>query len=248
MDLDQVFSHHKKILFLFSGGKDSTAALYHMKPYWDRMVVGWIDTGDLCEEIREFILNIGKEVPNFVSITSNSIKWREENGWPSPVVPIDYTGLGQVVNGDKPIKICAYLDCCKANIWDQIPPLVQHVNATAVLTGQKQSDHAKDPRENGTWIDGAQYFYPINSWSDDEVREYLVELGITDPRFFTDDTSIDCKTCTGYPEYTDRSNYIKVHHPDAHNEVQRRWRLIKQAVDTSVASLDAALNEDTHEI
>lgn len=248
MDLEWVFSHHKRILFLFSGGKDSTAALYHLKPYWDKMIVGWIDTGDLCEEIREFILGVGKEVPNFVSITSDSRKWREENGWPSPVVPIDYTGLGQMVNGDKPISICAYLDCCKANIWDQIKPLVAHTKATAVLTGQKEADSAKDPRKNGTWIDGAQYFYPINDWSDDQVREYLVEIGITDPRFFTDDTSIDCKTCTGYPQYTARSAYIKTHHPEAHKEVQRRWRLIKQALQPSVAGLDAALNEDTHEI
>jgi 3'-phosphoadenosine 5'-phosphosulfate sulfotransferase (PAPS reductase)/FAD synthetase len=231
MEIDQVLKKHKRVLFLFSGGKDSTAALYHLKPYWDRLVVGWINTGDLCPEIVEFIQGISKQVPNFVTVHSDSQKWREENGWPSPVLPVDYCGLGQYVNGPKPIKISAYLDCCKANIWDQIKPLVEHTKATAVLTGQKDCDHAKDPRENGVWIGGAQYFYPIHDWSEDDVRNYLKEIGITDPRFYTDDTSIDCRTCTGYPQYKARTAYIKEHHPEHYTEVKRRWNLIKAAVE-----------------
>lgn len=231
MDIDNIFASHERVLFLFSGGKDSTAAIYHLKPYWDRMIVGWINTGDLCPEIIDFIEGVAKEVPNFVSVQSDSRAWREENGWPSPVVPIDHTGLGQYVNGPQEFKVSAYLDCCKANIWDQIQVLVDHTSATAVLTGQKDCDHAKDPRKNGVWIQGAQYFYPIHDWSEQDVRDYLKDIGITDPRFYTDDTSIDCRTCTGYPQYKARTAYIKEHHPEHYAEVRRRWDLIKAAVE-----------------
>jgi 3'-phosphoadenosine 5'-phosphosulfate sulfotransferase (PAPS reductase)/FAD synthetase len=231
MQIQDVLDSHEKILFLLNGGKDSVAAFYHLEEHWDRLDVGWIHTNDFCPEIEEFVRSTAIKAKSFTTVYSDSKKWQIENGWPYPVVPMDYTPLGQKVNGKTPITISSYLDCCKANIWDMIPVLIQEIGATAVLTGQRKQDHSKDPRPSGAWIKGAQYFYPIDDWTDDQVRAYLKDhVGLTDPRFYTDDTSIDCRNCTGYPQYKTRTEYIKTHHPEQHAEVDRRWSLIKDAV------------------
>jgi len=234
MNIKDVLDQHENVLFLFSGGKDSVAAFYHLQEYWDSLIVGWINTGDLCPEIESFVRATAKKASRFFTVYSDSRKWQEENGWPYPVVPVDYTTVGQQVSGKTDITISPYLSCCKANIWDQIPVLIEITRSTAVLTGQRKQDDSKDPRPSGTWIKGAQYFYPIEDWTDQEVRDYLRnKVGLTDPRFYTDDSSIDCRHCTGYPKYKSRTEYLKKHHPQAQQEVDRRWGLIRQAVEDS---------------
>jgi len=231
MNTKDILDSHENVLFLLSGGKDSVAAFYYLQEYWDRLTVGWINTGDLCPEIETFIQSIGQNAKSFVTVYSDSQKWQEKYGWAYPIVPVDYSQLGQQVNGKKPIKIAPNLLCCKTNVWDMVPVLIKETKSTAVLTGQRKQDSSKDPRPSGTWIEGAQYFYPIDDWTDNEVREYLKDhVGITDPRFYTDDTSIDCRHCTGYPQYKARTAYIRKHHPTQQQEVDRRWALIKEAL------------------
>jgi 3'-phosphoadenosine 5'-phosphosulfate sulfotransferase (PAPS reductase)/FAD synthetase len=248
MSVEKIFRHHERILLLCSGGKDAVALLYHLENYWDRLVVGWINTGDLCPEIEEFMLGISQKVPNFMVTYSDSRAWRAENGWPSPLVPADYTLLGRAVTGEKNIRVVSNYECCKANVWSPIQTLVEATGATAVLTGQRKEDTSCDPRPSGTWIDGVQYFYPIDDWTLADVQTCLKEQGIQDPRFFGDDTSIDCMTCTGFPQYTERTAYIKKHHPDKHKEVLLRWAHIKEANSRASVAIDTALNEVTNEI
>jgi phosphoadenosine phosphosulfate reductase len=231
MEFDKIFKMHKRIVFMCSGGKDSIAALYYLKHYWDQMVVGWVNTGDLAPEVEQFMQDLSKKIPNFVAVYSDSNKWREENGWPSPIVPIDKTALGELLSEKKEFKVTAYTDCCRANIWVPLKQLADHVGATAVLTGQRKEDDVKAPTKNGEWKEGLQMFYPIDDWSTDDVMEYLDLLGIRGARFSAGDTSIDCLTCTGYPKYTDRTAYIKKHHPKSYKEAARRWELIATACE-----------------
>lgn len=241
MNFDEAFSKHQRVAFLCSGGKDSIAALYYMKDYWDKMVVCWVNTGDLCPHVESYMQKISQEVPNFVASYGDVRKWHEDNGWPSPIVPVDYTSYGQAVSGKKPTKICGTYECCQANIHKPVADLVKSVGATAVFTGARDADELRDPRPSGAWANGSQWFQAIGDWSDEEVFDYLRSIGITDPRFFGDDTSIDCLSCTGYPKYIGRAEYIKQHHPQEHQEVQRRYNLIKAVIISSVTPLDAAI-------
>jgi len=243
MNVDNIFQRHERVLLLFSGGKDATALLYHLKDYWDRLIVGWVNTGDLCPEVEEYVLSVSREVPNFIATYSDSRQWRSVHGWPSAILPADHTVLGRAVTGEKSTKISSAYDCCKANVWEPVKNLLETTGATAVLTGQRKEDTSCDPRPSGTWIDGVQYFYPIDDWTLAEVHSALKEQGIDDPRFFGDDTSIDCVTCTGFPQYTERTAYIKQHHPDKHKEVLLRWADIKEANSRASTALDMALNE-----
>lgn len=241
MDFDAVFRKHRIVAFLCSGGKDSVAALYHMKSYWDKMVVCWVNTGNLCPKVEAYMQSLSQEVPNFIASYGDVKEWQKENGWPTPVVPIEYTKYGQAVGGEKHITLCSTYECCQANIHVPAANLVKAINATAVFTGARRADDLKDPRPNGTWVNGAQWFEAIGEWSDEQVYDYLREIGITDPRFFGDDTSIDCLSCTGYPKYADQAAYIKQHHPEAHKQVQERYNLIKAAIVDSVTTLDTAI-------
>ena len=236
--LEDIFKKHKKVLFLCSSGKDSVATYHYLKPYHNKLTVGWINTGDLAPEVEKYMMDLAAKTPNFIVAKSNSKKWIEKNGYPSVLIPTHNTVLGQHVYGKQPNTIASSARCCQANIWAPIRNLVAHTKATAVLTGQKECDSAKDPRPNGTWIEGAQFFYPINDWTDDDVRSWLKKCGETDPRFDLEDSSVDCLHCTGYPHYTQRAQYIKDNHPVVFKEVQRRMRIISKESNDYLDSIN----------
>tara|TARA_A100000164_G_C21914171_1_gene777319 strand:+ start:1261 stop:1995 length:735 start_codon:yes stop_codon:yes gene_type:complete len=242
MDVAKIFDAHERIILMCSGGKDSVAALYYLEDYWDKLIVGWVNTGDLVPEVESFMQEISRTVPNFIAMYSDSIKWRNENGWPSRVVPVGNTLLEKHIGGTGSFNVTAYHNCCKANIWVPLKQLVDKTKATAVLMGQRQEDDLKNPLKNGQWSEGFQIFYPINDWSTEDVLEYLKQKRISHDRFSAGDTSIDCVTCTGYPQYTDRTAYIKKHHPVAYKEVLRRWNLIAAANLQEQTVLQSALN------
>lgn len=228
MDVDKIFKMHERIVFMCSGGKDSVAALYYLQHYWDKLVVGWVNTGDIAPEVEQFMQDLSKKIPNFVAVYSDSNKWREENGWPSPLVPMDKTSIGELLTEKQEFKVTAFSDCCRENVWVPMRQLADHIGATAVITGQRIEDPIKGNTKHGEWKEGLQMFYPINDWSTDEVLEYLDLLSIRHERFSAGDTSIDCLTCTGYPD-TYPKTYIKKHHPKAFEEAARRWDLIATA-------------------
>ena len=68
MNIKDVLDQHENVLFLFSGGKDSVAAFYHLQEYWDSLIVGWINTGDLCPEIESFVRATAKKASRFFTV------------------------------------------------------------------------------------------------------------------------------------------------------------------------------------
>ena len=43
--MQNIIERHERIALQVSGGRDSIACLYLMRPYWDRVTVYWLDTG-----------------------------------------------------------------------------------------------------------------------------------------------------------------------------------------------------------
>ena len=79
---------------LCSGGKDSLAVTYLLRPHWNKITFYHLDSGDLLPEIREVVDHVEKMVPRFVRIGSDSDSWMKENGYPSDLVPTSCTTLG----------------------------------------------------------------------------------------------------------------------------------------------------------
>ena len=65
-------------------------AVWHLlKPYLDKIYVGWVDTNNNVPEVKAYMTEVSKQSPKFIRYKSDQPKWVEENGMPSEVVPID---------------------------------------------------------------------------------------------------------------------------------------------------------------
>ena len=240
MDFEKLLKRHKRVLFLFSGGKDSVAVYHLIKPYLDRIVVGFVDTGDSAPEILSYIEKIEAQTPNFVRYTSDVKSWIKENGHPSDVVPVEYTSEGHLYGSPKNLKITSYFSCCNANIWEPLAKLAHHVKADAIITGQRNDDEHKSPVQNGTFDGSFHHYYPIVDWNEDQVRAYIKEQGETDARFDLDHTSIDCLTCTAYcASQPERMEYVSKKYPDRYAEMVTNLTAIKDAVISEMVGMYA---------
>ena len=255
MDVKKLLKRHKRILFLFSGGKDSVAVYHLIKPYLDRIIVGFVDTGDSAPEILSYIEKIEAETPNFVRYNSNVKEWIKENGYPSDVVPVEYTAEGHVFGSKKQLKVTSYFSCCRANIWEPLAQLAKHVNADAVITGQRNEDDHKSPIQSGTFDGNFYHYYPIVDWTTDEVVTYIKGQGETDARFDLDHTSIDCMGCTAYcASQPERMEYVRQKYPEKYADMISALTSIQKAVRSEVSGMDALIkgysnsDEEQHEV
>jgi len=97
--IDSVIDRHEKVMFQFSGGKDSLATLEICKPWWHKIFVVYSNPGDEFPETLEVIESIKKLPINFIEVTpdisaTDSI---EQYGFPSDIMPLrntyDYSWL-----------------------------------------------------------------------------------------------------------------------------------------------------------
>ncbi|MBX3659199.1 MAG: phosphoadenosine phosphosulfate reductase family protein [Ramlibacter sp.] len=79
--MTDLFSRHKKVAFQFSGGRDSTAALYLMRPHWGQMTVYHLDAGDQFPETRKVVDAVERDVP-IVRLYSEVSELRSRHGLP----------------------------------------------------------------------------------------------------------------------------------------------------------------------
>ncbi len=84
-----------------------------------------------------------------------------------------------------------------------------------MIFGQRNADSHKSPARNGTIVDGIVRLHPIESWSDDEVREFLLSKMDVPAHYAFKHTSLDCYDCTAFhKESADRIEWMQSVHPD----------------------------------
>ena len=66
---------HGRGALQFSGGKDSLALVYLLRPQWDRLTLYHVDTGDLLPEVREIVDTVEAMVPDFRRIETDAKAW-----------------------------------------------------------------------------------------------------------------------------------------------------------------------------
>lgn len=224
---------HKKVALFFSGGKDSLACLELCKPYLDRIVVIWVNTGSNFPEVEECVTKVALEVPNFVEIPTNQAWSVEINGYPSDVVPVNFTKLGQDVTTQKDIMLRSYLECCNENLWSPAYAKVKELGITGVIRGQRADEGHRAPIKSGYVADGIEYFFPLQDWSNEDVNDYLVKKGVemTERLMMRSHTSLDCWNCTAFTENSvERMEYMKKYHPVKHQSVVKLLQKIDNAV------------------
>ncbi len=218
--IDQLFARHSKIALECSGGKDSIALILLFRNYLSKLVVYWCNPGDPDPDTVETMDWVRSIAPNFVEIQTNVKDFRKQFGAASPIVPMDSPTL----------PIISDHICCMHNIMLPMQNRVLADGNTCVIRGQKNADEDKGQLRSGAVIDGVEYLYPLEAWSDSNVLEYLRQKGVRTPKVYGySKHGIDCLHCTGWWKH-EHLPYLKQEYPVVHQHVRIARNLIKQQI------------------
>jgi 3'-phosphoadenosine 5'-phosphosulfate sulfotransferase (PAPS reductase)/FAD synthetase len=197
----------------FSGGKDSLALVYLLRPSWDRLTLYHVDTGDLLQEVREIVDMVEGMVPDFRRIETDAKGWTAAVGLPSDLVPTSSTPMGLSIGASKR-RIVDRFDCCAINLMIPMHQRMIADGVKLVIRGTKRADLARLPVESGDTGSGYELWLPLQEWSHDEVFAYLRRVGAPICRVYEHKVNApECATCPAWWS-EGRAEYLKKHHPD----------------------------------
>lgn len=240
---DKVFARHSRIALQFSGGKDSLACLYLLRPYLDRLTVYYVNSGDAFPETTELIDALRPHIPHFVEIQGRKPQVEAALGWCSDIVPCGSTGFGQMMGHEGPMLVDRYTCCFKA----LMEPMYERMKAdgiTLIIRGQKNDDDKKPPLRSGSVLDGFEFLYPIEDWNADRLFQYLTDEGAPLPRYYVDGmtSAPDCMSCTAWLEHK-MPQYVRKYHPTKYPALMDRLNRIAVVVQQSYETLQATVKE-----
>ena len=235
--MHSIIERHTKIALQFSGGKDSLACLFLLRPYWDKLTVFWVNTSAVFPETLDIMNQVRAMVPHFIEIKSNALEDVEYNGFPVDILPETRTGFGRLVDGHtKPVMRLSSI-CCATNIWAPMLEAMKTFGATLIIRGQRVSETRKSPVKSGDVIDGVEYLFPIESWSAESVRGFLGDRLPSHYRYT--ETSLDCWHCTAYLfENLGKWKYMREFHPEKLVHVRAKLFDLRSAVRRESAIID----------
>jgi ubiquinone/menaquinone biosynthesis C-methylase UbiE/3'-phosphoadenosine 5'-phosphosulfate sulfotransferase (PAPS reductase)/FAD synthetase len=237
------FARHRRVAFQFSGGRDSTAALYLLRPYWERLTLYHLDTGDQFPETRavfqqvaqDFLVETGRS-PEIIMGDVHAV--RDQFGLASDLAPVDNGDPGRLVSG-RSVKIIGRYECCaRALMWPMHQRMVDD-GITLIVRGQRDDEYATPPKRSGDVADGFEVLYPIQDWTAERVTAYLKDNGLPLAAFYERGVrrAPECMGCTAWWD-EGRAAYLREHHPDAYRSYTQRMRTIRTEIDRQYAMLD----------
>lgn len=244
----ELIDKHDRIILQFSSGKDSVVCLYLLEKFWHKILVVWCNAGDeMPETIRE-IERVKKLPINFLEVRPIlpqplSIQL---HGIPSDIIPLrnvdDYSYLSQRERSG--VAVQSTMSCCNRLLFKPLYEAVKEYGATLVIRGQRLSEDLHSPIKSGDIIDGVQYYFPIENWSEKDVFEYLAENEIDIPEYYDHvGHSLDCATCTGFLDSSkDKIAYIKKNHPEKFKVLHDRLQSLRHSIEIEHQHLIDAVN------
>lgn len=233
---------HERVALSFSGGKDSLAVVYALRPHLDRVTLYHLDTGDLLPEIREIVAHVRSFAPNFVHIQGNVDAWMSKNGLPTDLLPYSAHDVGRAA-GQANVRLTSRYSCCGANLWVPMWERLKADGITLLIRGTKTADLKRMPAKTGETHDGIELWYPINDWSHDDVFAYLREVGAPHNRIYDTMTNApECARCSAWWG-EGRAAYLRKHHPALFTEYTARLRTVTGEIMESVNSLNRELGD-----
>ena len=242
--IDDVFARHSKIAFQFSGGKDSTALLFKMRPYWDRMRVYHLNTGDQHPETTELINQVNQLIPVTV-IQSDVFAVKRQFGLPSDVVPWTSAIRAYECNAGSTPLIQDRVSCCYRTTMEPMHDIMKRMGVTLIIRGQKNADSLKGDLVSGDVLDGFEFLYPISDLTDQDCFDLLEANGIKIPSYYSEGLvhSGDCLGCTAWNTEESRPKYLRDNFPDRFKQYRVEMLTIADAVERSAVGLFKTANE-----
>ncbi|MCW3688669.1 phosphoadenosine phosphosulfate reductase family protein [Burkholderia cenocepacia] len=247
-EIDRAMVACRRPCLQFSGGKDSLACLYLLRPYWGLLTVMWSSRGDAYPEARELFEDVRGKVRDVIEVGGDE-QWRAAsiNTWPVDSVPAPATWFGRMVepSADAYGLVNRY-DCCLANAWRPMAQAIEAGGFDLVIRGQRDDEAKRVPFASGAADDnGRVYLLPIKRWTKSDVLTYLRRQGVEIPRQYEYGMgSLDCLHCTAYlDENGGKLRYLRDFHPKVAVEYERRLRLIHGEQDRQMRLIKIALGE-----
>lgn len=225
--MNTLFDRHQRVAFHFSGGRDSTAALYLMRPYWDRMTVYHLDTCDQFPETAAVVQRVAQDVP-LVRVVSDVPAFRATHGLPSDLTPADNTLLGRAVTANA-VKIIGSYDCCTRARMLPMHERMMKDGITAIIRGQRGTDYEAPLAASGQVVAGVELCFPIHDWTAERVMAYLRAHDLPVAPFYERGltTAPECFGCTGRM-WERRLSYIAQHHPGEFQAVLKNVAIVRR--------------------
>lgn len=227
----------------FGGGKDSLATLHLMRPHWDEILVMWLNTGAAFPETIEQMRDVAAMVPNFLEVRTDVHADIADRGWPVDVLPVANSPWGGAISGHEGIQLRPWIECCARNFWIPMNDAVRAHGITKVIRGQRTSEQYKSPIRSGTTVEGVEYVFPLEDWTEAEVFAYLKKIGVAPPAYYSEvKSSLDCWLCTAFLDVKDAQiGYLATHHPEKHAVVSGKLREMHAAAIEALRPLESVL-------
>jgi phosphoadenosine phosphosulfate reductase len=236
-----MFGRHTNVALQFSGGKDSIACLMLLRDRLDSITVVWADSGDAFPETLAQMELVKAMCPNFVCARGEQPECIERNGFPVDILPIENHPQIQHLAQQRKLKLQGFMECCYRNILKPLHDKTLELGATLIIRGQKNCDRLKSPVRSGDVVDGIEYLFPLEDWSDARVLAFVQDSGLLPEHYQQANTSLDCMTCTAHLRDNGwKLPYLDAHHPSQAATVRHRLKLISQELEPTLHALSAA--------
>jgi 3'-phosphoadenosine 5'-phosphosulfate sulfotransferase (PAPS reductase)/FAD synthetase len=232
--------HAGKIAFQFSGGRDSTAALYLLRDRWPLMRIYHVDTGDQFPETRAVVDRVEADLLAagvvLERIVTDVKAQRERDGYPSDLIPVDNTALGQRVSGSE-LRLTGRYDCCANALMLPLHARMHADGMRLLIRGQRDDEYIGGaPTRDRDEVDGFQVHYPIQGWTGEQVQQYLEENGLPVAPFYRAGVrrAPECMGCTAWWD-EGRLQYMRERYPAERAVVLMKLNDIRDAVTAQMA-------------
>lgn len=221
-----------KMALAFSGGKDSLACFYLKRAELDCAI--YVDTGYAYPETKRMVELVSNLIPMHI-VKSDRKGQHAREGWPADVVPINWTKLGHMVTGPKPVMLQSYLGCCWENISLPLFQAAHQLGITHLVTGQRNEEAVKASARHNETVAGLVRLHPIEYWTTQQVFDYLATKMTIPEHFYIKHSSLDCYDCTGYEhDSRDRVQWTAQKYPEFYGAYAERKAAINEALKESL--------------